>query len=158
MTFDVTGGYDQCVFLDQGLASMLAQSSFSLDAFPPREISDEQVRGTATLTPSFRYLYFKTEPEVPLRTWAGEDTPKEHRTRPWYLEERAETDTVTLVIELEAAIQLTSIRLTANSNWIDLQARFDAEPDPAARELLMRRWRIRCAATSASPTASNPAA
>ncbi|MDF3142187.1 MULTISPECIES: DUF3892 domain-containing protein [unclassified Streptomyces] len=140
MTFDVHGGYDQCVFLDQALASMLAGASFGLDAFPPRQIDKEQVRGTVTLTPAFRYLYFTTEPEAPLRPWAAAGAPLEQRARPWPLEDRAETDTVTLVVELAASIQLTAYRIGAD--WVDLQSRFDAEPDPGARQRLMDRWCI----------------
>jgi hypothetical protein len=140
MTFDVHGGYDQCVFLDQGLAQMLAQSSFSLDAFPSKAIDKDQVRGTVIFTPVFKYLYFTTEPLFPLRTWAPAGAPEQQRARPWPLEDRGDTDTVTVVIELSAMIQLTAYRL--GSEWIDLQPRFDEETDAAAKERLMSRWRI----------------
>ena len=144
MTRGVHGGYDQAVFLDQQLASLLARFSFALAPTGPTPFGgagppapDEQARGTLSLTPRFRYLYFTTEPTEPLRPWAS------GAARPWPLERRTETDTVTLVVEIQAEIFLSGIRV--GTAWVDvaqgladLDQQIAQEPDPQRQEELRR--------------------
>src|SRR5689334_12632628 len=135
MTRGVHGGYDQAIFIDQQLASLLARFSFALGPTGPVPLADEQARGTLSLTPPLRYLYFTTEPAEQLRSWIP------GAARPWLPERRQETDTVTLVIEIQAEIFLSGVRV--GTTWVDiagqladLEQQIKQEPDPQRQEEL----------------------
>jgi hypothetical protein len=143
MTRGVHGGYDQAIFIDQQLASLLARFSFALGPTGPIPFggggppaADEQARGTLSLTPQFRYLFFTTEPAERLRSWIPD------ATRPWEPERRNETDTVTLVIEIQAEIFFSGIRVgiwrDVAQQLADLEQRIMQEPNQQTQEELRR--------------------